>query len=35
MRKTAVEYVDENFRAKSFVTALKEQQAIPNEEDYD
>ena len=35
MRKTAVEYVDENFRAKSFVTALNEQRAIRDEEDYE
>lgn len=33
MRKTAVEYVDDNFRAKSFVTALKEQTALKDMEE--
>ncbi len=33
MRKTAVEYVDDNFRAKSFVTALKEQTDLKDMEE--
>jgi len=35
MRKTAVEYVDENFRAKSFVAALRDERAAREEEDYE
>ena len=35
MRKTAVEYVDENFRAKSFVVALRDERAAREEEDYE
>ena len=33
LRKDAVEYVNENFRAKSFVTAVKEQREYDNQED--
>ncbi len=35
MRKTPVEYVDENFRAKSFVVALRDERAAREEEDYE
>ena len=35
MRKTAVEYVDENFRAKSFVVALRDERAAREEVDYE
>ena len=34
MREEAIRYVDENFRAKSFVVAQKEQRAAMEEEEY-
>ena len=33
LRRDAVEYVDDNFRAKSFVVALREQRDFCNQED--
>ena len=35
VRKEAVEYVDDNFRAKSFVVAQREQRELQEEDEFE